>query len=391
MLFIQLAITVNATIMPVNQNSPNGIDSLIHKKVKLFMEDNGVPGSAVILYKNGEIRKYFFGYSNLEQKTPVSAHSIFELGSITKTFTGLLLAKKVHDKELQFDDSLVALLGGNPNLYSPSITNISLLELATHTSGLPFNAPNLPYDATSSMQNVMRLHNFLQQWKSSYPPSKYMRYSNLGFSLLAMALANSEHMALSNLIEEDILVPLGMSDAGLALSVKAHGLYCMGYTANNAPVQIIDMGSLGGSWAMKASPMDMEAYLKLAVMDARMPTDLLVAMKNAEQGYYQFVGNEHQIGLGWSIIPLDNKKKYDDLVHAPIAHKRIPMSVERIDDPVFNGNALIDKTGATDGFRAYIGVIPNEHLGIVILTNKFIANSGALQNTARAILLHLAK
>ncbi len=90
------------------------------------------------------------------------------------------------------------------------------------------------------------------------------------------------------------------------------------------------------------------------------------------------------------ITPLDQVTDYNKLLQAPEHFNLdIPKPVHKIENPKYNQRAIIDKLGATDGFRSYIGVIPEKKIGVVILTNKYTQNTGALQNLGREILFSI--
>lgn len=96
------------------------------------------------------------------------------------------------------------------------------------------------------------------------------------------------------------------------------------------------------------------------------------------------------ISLGWLIYPLQGRA-IDSLLQSPVHRKStIPKIAKPIMQPEFVSNSLIDKDGATNGFRAYVGVLPQQKVGLVILTNRFIFNSGLFLNKSRGILFDIA-
>ncbi|MCE3269391.1 MAG: ampC [Burkholderiales bacterium] len=358
------------------------------KTMNSIMQKYAIPGAAVILYKDGKINQYLFGVTNNKTHAPVELATIFELGSITKTFSGLLLAQEVNNGNLRLDDKLVDYLDTD-NKYSDSLKEITLLELATHTSSLPYSIPNISYNSTISNPRSLKIFNqFLHNWSAPYPSGTAMLYSNPGFSLLGIAMANYKEKSLALVMQQDILQPLKMNSSYLAIPKDKMKFYSQGYTAQGSPSRSPQGGLLAGSWAMKASVTDMEQYLYLALGLKGMPPKMAEAMKIAQTPYFA-KDNNSQIGLGWFITPLSKVSKAELLKIIPvIPRKRVQTPVKRIKTPEFNENALIEKTGSTNGFRAYIAVIPQQKIGIVILVNRFIYDSNIIEHTGRELLLN---
>lgn len=362
-------------------------DDNVDKTMHILMHKYAIPGAAVLLYKDGKVTQHLFGVINSKTHAPVKGATIFELGSVTKTFSALLLAQNVSSGEMSLDDKLVDYLN-NSNTYSDSLKKVTLLELATYTSSLPFNLSDISYNAASNSHNIRLFSQFLHTWVAPYPSGTAERYSNPGFALLGMAVANYEKASLAQVMQNNILSRLNMNSSFLTIPTNKMKLYSQGYTAIGKPSRSPQGGLFPGSWAMKTSVNDMEKYLRLALGLEDMPQKLAAAMKIAQTGYFE--NEEHQqIGLAWMVNPLDKLDKTELLkVVQPGPRKRTENPVTRINSPKFNGNALIEKTGSTNGFRAYIGVIPDQKIGVVILVNRFLFDSHVIEHTGRELLLN---
>lgn len=364
-------------------------DPGIENTVKAFLHRFSIPGAAVLIYRNGKSERYVFGYSDLHKKTPVTEKTLFELGSVTKSFTGLLLAQQVRSGSVKLHDEWKNFVPQDH--YSPSTGSMTLLELATYTASLPKDVRGIPYNAADTTGHQKNLARFLQTWTAPYPASTQMLYSNLSFSLLGMALAQNQNKSLAQLMQQNIFTPLKMRSATLTVAKgdKNYGNYAQGYDATGKPARTASGGLLSSSWALKASLDDMAGYLKAAVGDPEVPPALLADMRIAQTGYFQLPAakNGMQTGLGWFVIPFDKLSKEDFVSVA--ARKPVPRPVEAIASPQFNAHSLIDKTGATNGFRAYVGVVPDQRAGVVILTNKFIYHGGAVRDLGRTLLIDM--
>ena len=138
---------------------------------------------------------------------------------------------------------------------------------------------------------------------------------------------------------------------------------------------------------MRASAKDMGQYLRAAVGDPRTPPSLQRAMRYSQIPHYALTKEDMQFGLGWVVTPFDKKDVFQRLIKRPEHYHFVPSAVRKLANPHFNPHALIGKTGATDGFRAYIAVIPEKKSGIVVMINRFTHSNGRLTSLANEILL----
>jgi beta-lactamase class C len=365
--------------------SSTSSDALAQEKMHRFMKRHRVSGAAMIIYSHGQTRTYVFGDAIPSQHVRVTPQTIFELGSITKTFTGLLLAQHVLSGKTQFSEPI------HPHLEQPhsnSLAKLTYLQLATHVSGLPFNAYKLPYNAPDNFVNRLRLKYILRKSYPRFYPESQMLYSNFAFSLLGRVIAQKEHTALNQLMHRDILTPLNMHHSGLDISPQQQKYLAQGFTAPGAPVNYQHSGLLAGAWAMRASVADMSHYLRAAVESSSAHSTLSHAMRLAQTPYFDMKSEGMQFGLGWVVTPLNQSNIYQKLILRPEHYHFSPYRVSKIKNPRFNSHTLISKTGATDGFRAYIAVIPEKHAGIVVMINRFTRPGSHLTSMANDILIH---
>lgn len=363
-------------------NPPAYYDTLVDTAIQSLMKKNKIPGVAVLLYVDGKMSGYYFGEADPIKHIPVSENTLFEIGSITKTFTGVLLAKNVIENKMQFNDSI-----GHYTGFS-RLSNITLQELATHTSSLPFNAKNLSFHASLSEKNKTVLNNFLQSWTAPFKPGTKMLYSNLGFGILGMILSEREQTILPILMKQNLLDPLGMTSSGLDIPHEKQKNLASGFTNQGQLVKHLPSGLLLGAWAMKVSPRDMQNYLKAALGLFPVSEKIHQAMITSQTAYYLMPEQGTLLGLGWTITPLDKTSNIYKLTHNPPHYHFAAYKVQALKKPTFNANSLIEKVGATDGFRSYIAIIPNKQAGIVILANRYFG-SGDLPNLANKLLFQI--
>ncbi|MBV9575750.1 MAG: serine hydrolase [Gammaproteobacteria bacterium] len=344
---------------------------IVKQSISTVMQQYHIPGMAVELYVEGKPYAYYFGYANQTKKIPVSAKTIFELGSLSKLMTSLLLAQEIDIAKMNLSDPITKYL---PDL-SQDFSDINLQSLATHTSGLPFTVPK-------EVTTVPALHQYLAHWSPDDAPGEQWLYSNFGIGMLGYALENSTHHPFNQLYRRHILNPLGMQAIGTQIPRMLKKYAAQGYDENGNAVRSVETGVFPTAYAVKASANDMQHFLSAAIGLPGTSDRIFYPMRMTQTAYVQ-IGDKMQ-GLGWQIQDMTSANQIN-LLHTNEPNID-PIEVDEIyDKPTFNGDALIDKTGSTNGFRAYIAVIPNKKSGIVMLANKYVPMS-VIVDTAREIL-----
>lgn len=306
---------------------------IIDKHILPYMKRERVPGMAVALFFQDKRYIVCYGIANLSDQKPVTPDTLFEIASITKVFTGTELALLVQKGLMQLNDPVTN--------YLPSISKnrgdihrITLLQLATHTSGLPRGPPPLKNNQSYDHESVLR---YLQDWKPTHSIGTRYLYSNLAFGVLGYALEDVREMPYGNLIKQDIALPLGMTSTVVNVPYDMAGRYAQGYTEEGNPSQKWSINAWEGGGALRSTAHDLLLFLE-ANLGIRGPPELLSAMQLAQKGYVT-VNNRLTLGLGWQRV---NRK----------------------------GTLIIDKDGGLLGYASYIGMLPDKKIGIVLLSNK---------------------
>jgi beta-lactamase class C len=349
--------------------------ALVQQTMTTIMEEYKIPGIAVILYVHGQPSAYYFGYADDAQKTPVSSKTIFELGSVSKVMTSLLLAEQVDYAKVQLHDPITEYLD-----LPESFAAISLQNLATYTGGLPGNVPD-------SIKNTDELEAYLQAWQPPYTAGQKWIYSNVSIGLLGQALEIAADKNINELYRRRIFSPLGMQPIGTVVPAALQRYYAQGHDENGQPVQPMVDRQFPAAGGVKASAGDMQRFLAAAIGMPGTPISILYPMRMTQTAYVQLADRFQ--GLGWQVYEL-TPDNMSDLLKVPGKVDGGPDTVkETYIKPMYDGNMLMDKTGTTDGFRAYIAVVPNKQCGIVLLMNKNV-NNDVLVGTARKLLFALA-
>jgi CubicO group peptidase (beta-lactamase class C family) len=253
----------------------------------------GDAGISIGIVEHGVRRVFTYGTGN--------SNSIFEIGSVTKTFTGLLLAQMVAQKKVSFVEPVRELLP-NGLVNKPKGAEITLLDLATQHSGLPPMPDNFnPADRTNPYVDYHseNLYAFITKWGIARPTHPSYLYSNLGFGLLGQALANKAGLTYPMLLKQEITGPLGMSDTFVSPSAEQRERFIQGYSgmAPHRPVPVWDLDALAGAGAIRSTAGDMLTYLEAQLHPKKFPV-LSAALRESHR-LRADVSPDRRIALAW--------------------------------------------------------------------------------------------
>jgi D-alanyl-D-alanine-carboxypeptidase/D-alanyl-D-alanine-endopeptidase len=285
-------------------------------------------------------------YGNLGKGDPrmVDADTIFEIGSVSKVFTSLLLADMVNRKEVTLEDPAAKYLPENVKLPERSGKSITLLDLSTHSSGLPplpSNGKVDPRNPWADDYSVDDLYQFLSGYTLPRNPGSEYEYSNLGAGLLGHVLACRAGTDYESLIGIRITRPLRMPDTGITFSSLQTQRMATGHNAMLAPVANLNLSTLAGAGALRSSANDMLTFLEAFLGYTESP---LAPAMNAMLKVRRPAG-QTKIGLAWLFYSAD-------------------------------GQEIVWHNGATGGFRSFIGYDPRERIGVVVLSNASTLSGG---------------
>jgi D-alanyl-D-alanine-carboxypeptidase/D-alanyl-D-alanine-endopeptidase len=294
-------------------------------------------GVAIVVIDHGERRVFTYGAAR--------ADSIFEIGSITKTFTGLLLAQLAAQKKIMLDEPLRPIIfpdiaGGSPG------TEITLLDLATHRSGLPSVPDNLkPKDPDNPFADYDRvaLHQFLVSHGTAKPGDEKYLYSSFGIGLHGYALAQRSGVPYEQLVPTEITGPLHMNDTVFALSPEQQRRVIQGHDASMDPVDagLGDSGIFTGAVGAKSTVEDLLTYL-----DANLHPD-------------HYAAGESGATLP-AAFAIDHQLRGNVMQNTEVAFSWL-YDVE---------SHRYEHGGTTPGYTAHVEFTPDEDRGIVVLYNR---------------------
>ena len=286
-------------VLPVQAEvaSRNRIDPLVEP----YIDHGIVVGLSVGVLHQGE--QQVFGYGQLgngDERTP-DGKTIYEVGSVSKVFTGVLLADAITRKLVRLDQPAGELLPTHVTMPIFEQRAITLQHLATHVSGLPPIPDNLnltdmenPYAAYS----IEDLYEFLGQHRLTRAPGEKGEYSNLGVGLLGNLLAHRQQMSYDKLVRERIASPLGMVDTTIALDDQQKVRLAPPHTADGTVTSNWDIPAFAGAGAILSSVDDMLIFAKAHLSP---PADEIGrAIELAWKEHQSPISDgDFAVGLGW--------------------------------------------------------------------------------------------
>ena len=214
------------------------------------------------------------GSSDQHDPRPLNGDTVFEIGSVTKVFTALLLADMVRRGEVALDDPVAKYLPAEVKVPTRAGRSITLLDLATHTSALPRLPDNFqPKDPANPYADysVEQLYQFISSYQLTRDIGATFEYSNLGAGLLGHALARRAAMDYETLMRSHVLAPLGMTSTAIALSPELKSRLATGHDAQLRTVPNWDLPTLAGAGALRSTVNDLLAFLAATLGHAELP------------------------------------------------------------------------------------------------------------------------
>jgi len=304
------------------------------------VEARETPGIVVGLISPAGQRIIAAGRTSLDGGTDVDGDTVFEVGSVSKVFTGLLLADMVHRGEVRLDDPISKYLPASVRAPARDGKSITLLNLATHRSGLPRLPDNLaPRDERNPYADYTfdNLCAFLSDYTLTRDIGEQYEYSNLGMGLLGSLLARRAGTSYEALLTDRVLRPLGMTDTVITLPPRLRARMAAPYNASLEPDHTWEFDALAGCGAIRSTVRDL---LKLVAANLQLtPTDLWPALQSMQQPVASTTIPYTRIGISWHITDRDGKR-------------------------------LIWHNGQTGGYHSFVGFDATNKMGVVLLCNS---------------------
>ena len=330
---------------------------VIDAAIRPVMAEHKVPGLAVAVTVDGQAFFFNYGVASRETNQPVSEATIFELGSVSKTFTATLALYAQALGKLSLDDHPSRYL---PQLKGKPIDEVTLLNLGTYTAGgLPLQFP----DKVSDQGQMLR---YFRDWNPDAKPGTQRQYSNPSIGLLGHVTGLALKREFADAVETDLLPKLGLKHTYIRVPPSAMADYAWGYDRLNRPVRVNPGVFDAEAYGVKSTSGDMIRFVHLNMDAGGVVESVRRAVDATHSGYFEVAGMVQ--GLGWEQypypIPLGSllMGNSDTILFDAHAAKRVA------GPPV--GPRLFNKTGSTGGFAAYVAFVPQQRVGIVMLANR---------------------
>ncbi len=355
--------------LQAQKDKTNTIEKAITKHGQAFVRDKGINSVSIGIFKAGKRYSQHFGELEKGKGNTPTDETIYEIGSVTKTMTGYLVAKAVLEQKISISDDVRRYLDGDfPNLvYNDK--PITIQQLMTHTSGLPMflpttmnglfeqggeNVPTTYFDLEKSY-NKDRFFKDLKEVDLTYEPGTVYSYSNAGAELIGHVLETVYQKDIDILLREGFLDEYGMANTAIKIDeIRRHNL-TQGYWMNNttpSPNQLNTLWATGGG--AKMNMLDMLSYMALQ-LNGKNPVVV-------ESHRVLYEGEKLlRLGYFWRVW----KDKY---------------------------GTSYNHHGGTSGMQNWLFIFPKYDLGISIITNQSgFKTPNKLSSTAKKLLKAIVK
>lgn len=339
--FAVIPITVSKKDYTVRSNNAlsDSLDQWIEQLVRPYIQKGNTAGLVLAVIDHGLIRRYSYGTTDKNKNLlPDPDKTIFEIGSVTKTFTSLLLAQQVSKGRMQLNDPVSKYLPDSIPLLTFNGAPIQIVHLANHTSGfprLPSNIFNGHVDPKDPYRHYVidSLYSFLAHYPPGIQPGTTFSYSNLGAGMLGTILEKQYQMDFGHMVIKQICKPLGMLHTFVEIPKPLITYFAQGYNENGIATSPWDLSSLKGSGAIRSTLNDMIRYVQ-AQMNGKSLLEKSVKLTHVPT----FSGPGQVMGLGWRINTTGQQRYYHH-------------------------------SGGTGGFRSFVGFNKERQFAVVILSN----------------------
>ncbi|HPQ39396.1 MAG TPA: serine hydrolase [bacterium] len=333
--FSLIALSIGCAAAETSTLVPEPVQAEIQRR----LDADKYTGLAIGIVDSDGTHYCFYGKKQQDPPDPPDADTMYEIGSITKVFTAILLADQCRRTDLTLDDPIRKYLPPGTSVPTRNGKEITLKHLVTHTSGLPRMPDNFkpadPRNPFADYSTEMMLA-FLSNCTLERDIGAEVAYSNFGVGLLGYILEQVTGQSYETLVKERITGPLGMTHTGIHLSPEMKKSLAPGYAYGMA-VPNWDIVSLAGAGALRSSVRDMCRFI--AANMGLYETDLLPILQQTHQPVKALPIPDMEVGLAWHIRSKDDVR-------------------------------VIWHNGGTGGYRSFAGFLAGGNRGVVVLGNS---------------------
>ena len=334
---------------------PASVDKIA---AEYFGDGKPVIGGVIGIVDGSQCYAKGYGQISLDDQAVPDIDTVYEIASVSKTFTGILLGEMAAKNELSLNDPLEKFV---PSGKAPRFEDqgIILRQLSTHSSGLPrlptdfwdvaAETPGNPYKNYTSE----KIERFLNSYQLTVAPDSRYEYSNLAASVLGYVFEQKTGQSFEQIVQQRICKPLGMQSTAVVLTESMQKRLAPPYNDKKKPDSNWDLPGFAGGGGLRSSMRDMLRYAQAAAgvfegfpeLADKPDHPLIVGMKTASETHYDVAGQQ-RMGLGWHL----------------------------------QASGALFHNGQTGGYHSYLMVNPKTHRAVVILTNTAIGDPDKLGN-----------
>lgn len=346
--------------------SEQQVKEIVDQQFKPLLDQYKIPGLAVGVTLNGQHYFINYGLASKSNEQPVSNNTLFELGSVSKTFNATLAGYAQAQGQLLLSDHPAKYF---PELKNTAVNKATILNLGTYTAGgFQLQFP----DEVVTQQDMVQ---YFQNWKTKNKIGEARQYSNPSIGLMGYVTALAMKKPYTELIEKTLLPQLGMTQSYIHVPEQKMSQYAWGYKNNQAIRVSVGMFD-AEAYGVKSSSSDMLKFLDAQINSAQLNRSIRQAIENTHIGYFK-VGAMTQ-GLGWEQyaypVKLETLLQGNSSKMALESH-----AVTLIKQPkIASQSTYFNKTGSTNGFGAYAAFVPQQKVGIVMLANTNFPNEARI-------------
>jgi D-alanyl-D-alanine-carboxypeptidase/D-alanyl-D-alanine-endopeptidase len=295
-----------------------------------------------------------YGTLSVADRRKVDGGTVFEIASLMKVLTALVLADMANRGRVNLDSPVSTCLPDGVRIPQHAGRQITFLDLATHTSGLPLRPTNLASQTALNKYagyTVKQLYEGLATFELPRDPGTKFEYSNWAFGLLGHALGHCAGMSYEALLAERVTRPLGMDATMFAPSKALSSRLAAPYDAKLRPVPNESLGALGASGGLYSTVDDLLKFIELFL--GRGPQPLTAAAATMLEPRRPGDGPQLRMGLGWRVEASDDKP-------------------------------IVWSSGRAEGYRSFMALDQQARVAVVALTNG--ATNAGVDDIGRQVL-----
>lgn len=353
---------ISSCLLPIASQAADGpgrIAATVDRAFRPLMKEYDVPGMAVALTVDGQQFFFGFGVASKESNMPVTKDTLFELGSVSKTFTATLASYAQVLGKISLDDHPGKFM---PQLRGSAIDKVNLLDLGTYAAG------GLPLQFPDAVTNDAEMATYFQQWKPDAAPGAQRRYSNPSIGLLGHVTGLAMNGNFADVVEAELFPRLGLSHSYIRVPAAEMDNYAWGYSKASQPIRVNPGVFDAEAYGVKTTATDMIRFVEANIHPETLDGPIRRAIEGTHIGYFN-IGEMVQ-GLGWEQYPypitLDRLLAGNSSKMIMAANAATQISPSQAP----SGPTLFNKTGSTNGFGAYVAFVPDKKIGIVMLANR---------------------